>query len=181
MWSEPPRHYTYMYVRSLEGQPRRIEFKDSSHGEVARTVATRILRNLRLIEPHEEAPLKSNKKHQEDGWSCGLWSCRWVERQLRENRGEARMVPMSFAEMRSRTNEFISKIKDVKGVGKKDETKAGPRTYETHELARDSFEKALEAAIACSKWLPTKAGTKVCRACMGDRFETIRQRKARGA
>ena len=123
----------------------------------------------------------SNQKRQEDGWSCVLWACRWVERQLRENRGEARMVPTSFAEMRSRTNEFISKIKDVKGVGKKDETKAAPRRYETHELARDSFEKVLEAAIACSKCLPTKAGTKGCRACMGDHFEAIRQRKAKGA
>ncbi len=55
MWSEPSRHYTYSYVRSLEGQPRHIKFKDGSHGEVARTVATWILRNLRLIEPHAEA------------------------------------------------------------------------------------------------------------------------------
>ena len=91
------------------------------------------------------------------------------------------MVPTTFAEMRSRTNEFISKIKHVKGVGKMDETKAAPRTHETHEPAHESLEKALEAAIACSKCLPTKAGAKGCRACVGDHFEAIRQRKARGA
>ena len=66
-------------------------------------------------------------------------------------------------------------------MGKKDETKAAPRTYETHEPVHESLEKALEAAIACSKCLPTKAGTKGCRACMGDNFEAIRQRKARDA
>jgi hypothetical protein len=115
VWSEPPRCYTYLRMRSIECQPRHAEFKDSSHGEFARTVATRMLPNLRLIEPHEEAPLKSNQKHQEDSWSCGLWACRWVERQLRENRGEVRMVPASFAEIRSRASELISKIKDVKG------------------------------------------------------------------
>ncbi len=43
--------------------------------------------------------------------------------------------------MRSRSNKHISKIKEVKGVGKKDETKAAPRTYETHEPAHDSLEK----------------------------------------
>ena len=91
------------------------------------------------------------------------------------------MVPTSFAEMRSRTKEFISKIKDVKGVGKKDETKAAPRAYETHELVHESLEKALEAAIACSKCAPTNAGAKGRRACVGDNFEANRQRKARGA
>ncbi len=170
-----------MYARSLEGQPRHIEFKDSSHGEVARTMSTRILRNHRLIEPHEEARLKSNEKHQEDGWSCDLWACRWVERQLPENRGEARMLPTSFAEVRSRTHEFISKTKDVKGVAKKGKTKATPRTCETHEPVRGGFEKTLETAVARNKHLPTKAGTKGCRACMGDPFEAIRQREARGA
>ncbi len=84
------------------------------------------------------------------------------------------MVPANFAEMRSRANEFISKIKDVKGVGNKDKTKAAPRTCETHEPARGSFEMALEAAIDCSKCLPTKAGTKGCEACVGENFEAIR-------
>ena len=28
LWSEPPRHYTYLYVRNIEGEPRHIEFKD---------------------------------------------------------------------------------------------------------------------------------------------------------
>ncbi len=61
--SEAPRGYAYLYVRGIEVHPRRIEFKDSSLGEVAKTMATTILRNLTLIEPREEAPLKSNQKH----------------------------------------------------------------------------------------------------------------------
>ncbi len=91
------------------------------------------------------------------------------------------MVPTSCAERRSRSNEFIFKIKAVKGVGEKDETKATPRTYETHELVHDSFEKTLEAATACSKRLSTKAGTNGCRAYIGDHVEAIRQRRAKGA
>jgi hypothetical protein len=182
LWSEPPRHYSYLYIKNTE--PRYIEFKDSLPNEAARSVATRILTNLKLIAVGEQAPQPSNKLRQADGWSCGLWASRWVERQLRENRQEARLVPTSFSEMRARTNEFIVKVKDAKAV-KDDATvakKEGPsKEYETHEPVHETFEAALLAAWSCTKCMPTKAGTKGCRACMGEHFEGIRQRKARGA
>lgn len=114
-----------------------------------------------------------------------MWASRWIERQLRENRGEARLVPTSFAEMRTRTNEFISKLTEAKGprtdgeAASKESKLEGPS--KTHEPVHTSFEAALAAAWSCSKCLPTKAGTKGCRACMGEHFEGIRQRKAKGA
>jgi hypothetical protein len=181
LWSEPPRHYTYLYVRNREGEPRHIEFKDSLPGEAARRAATNLLKNLELIGPEEQAPLPSNTTRQADGWSCGLWASRWVERQLRENRGEARSPPPSLGEFRTRANEFIDKIKTAKehqAVVDVDKQRMAPRP--THEPEHGSLEDALEAALLCSKCLPTKAGTKGCRVCMGEYFEHIRQRRARG-
>ena len=94
------------------------------------------------------------------------------------------MVPTSFSEMRARTNKFIVKVKDGKAV-KDDATvakKEGPaKEYESHEPEHETLEAALRAAWSCTKCMPTKAGTKGCRACVGDHFEGIRQRKARGA
>ena len=84
--------------------------------EAARSVATRILTNLKLIAVGEKAPQPSNKLSQTDGWSCGLWACSWAERQVRENRKEARLVPTSFSELRARTKEFIVKVKEAKAV-----------------------------------------------------------------
>ena len=111
-----------------------------------------------------------------------MWASRWVERQLRENKGEDRLIPTSLTEMRIRANEFISKIKDsrkeapVEAKGDKAPTKS----YPTHEPVHETLEEALFAASVCSKCLPTKAGTKGCRACVGEFFETIRQRKSKG-
>ena len=65
LWSEPPRHYIYLYIKNTE--PRYIEFKDSLPNEAARSVATRILTNLKLIAVGEQAPQPSNKLRQADG------------------------------------------------------------------------------------------------------------------
>jgi len=173
LWSEPPRHYTMLYVRNIEGQPRHIEFKDSMPGDTARMTATRTLRHLGLIEHDQECPEPCNTSRQADSWSCGLWASRWVERQLRENRGEERPVPTSLAEMQNRANEFISKICS------EDCSEAPSKSYPTYEPVHGTLEEALFAASLCTKCLPAKAGTKGCRACMGEFFETIRQRKAR--
>ncbi len=63
VWPEPPRQRAYLDARSLEGQPRHTELKDR---QVASTVAVRTSRKLRLIEPREEAPPKSNQKNQKN-------------------------------------------------------------------------------------------------------------------
>ena len=160
LWSEPPRHYTTLYVRNIEGHPRHIEFKDSMPGETARQAATRLLRNLELIEHGQECPEPCSTRRQADGWSCGLWASRWVERQLRENKGEDRLIPTSLAEMRNRANEFIMKIKESKKVAPveaKGDT-APSKSYLTHEPAHATPEEALFAAGVCAECLPTKAG-----------------------
>ena len=186
LWSEPPRHYTMIYVRNEKGEKHRhIEYKDSLKGgsAAARLAGTRLLRNLELIGPTEECPAPSNTRHQADGWSCGLWASRWVERQLRENLGEQRLPPTSLGQMTARANEFMAKIKSAGGVKEKAEDKSEKlhREYKTVEPDHDTFEKALEAAVTCTKCVFTKAGTKGCRACMGEHFESIRQRRSRGA
>jgi hypothetical protein len=85
--------------------------------------------------------------------------------------------------MTARTNEFMAKIKSAGGVKEKAEDKSEKlhKEYKSVEPDHDTFEKALEAAITCTKCVFTKAGTKGCRACMGEHFESIRQRRSRGA
>ncbi len=172
LWSEAPRHCSCLYVRSIEGEPRHIEFKDSCPNETARLAATKLLRNLKLIGPEEQAPPPSNTSRQSDGWSCGLWSSRWVERQIRENLGEPRLPPASLAEMTSRANEFISKIKEASDNERGEKKRGGSRSEigkpsPTHEQKHVTFEAAQANTFFCSKCLPTKAGTQGCRACMG--------------
>ncbi len=175
-----------LYVRSIEGEPRHIEFKDSCPNETSRLAATKLLRNLKLIGPEEQAPPPSNTSRQSDGWSCGLWSSRWVERQIRENCGEPRLPPTSLAEMTSRANEFISKIKQASD-SERGEKKRGGSTSEigkprpTYEPEHDTFNVAQAAGFSCGTCLPTKLDTKGCRACMCDWFGQFRIRKSKGA
>ena len=82
--------------------------------------------------------------------------------------------------MRNRANEFISKIKETKEEEPAETKVVEKRAYATHEPVHKSLEEAMCAAVACSKRLPTTAGAKGCRACAGEFFERIRQRKARG-
>jgi len=62
---------------------------------------------------------------------------------------------------------------------KKKGAKAEGKVYATHELVHASLEEAMFAAIACTKCVPSAKGIKGCRSCMGELFETIRQRKGR--
>ena len=110
IWSENPSHFTYIYTRKPEGdEPRLIEFKDSLKlpPETSRKAATSLLRNLKLA---EKCPEPCNRMFQTDGWSCGLWTVRWIERQLREIAGEPRMKPPSIMDVFARGQDFIDKI-----------------------------------------------------------------------
>ena len=94
-----------------------------------------------------------------------------------------------------RTNEFIDKLQKA---GKSDLERAAMASAKAEAKAKAkakakreaddrarlqiepvfaSLEEALEAAQACKKCLPTKYGTKGCRACMGEFFEQIRQKR----
>ena len=122
-----------------------------------------------------------------DGWSCGMWVARWVERALRELRGEGRQAPVSIGIGVSRANDFIQKLKDAtdnpaaKPKGKAKAKAKGAKASMTEEpLAEEpkhaTLEKAIEAAKACTKCELKKDGSKGCRACMGEHFESARQR-----
>jgi hypothetical protein len=169
--SEGPSHYTLLHIERMEGHEVRIEFRDSlkSNPATARAAATRFLRGANFIKAPAEAPEAINETHQTDGWSCGLWATRWIERSLREHRGERRQPPPRIRLVCDRTNEFIGKLR-VAG----DLAKAKGKILKADEPKHDSFEHALAAGHACTKCIQTKAGTKGCRACMGDWFEEIR-------
>ena len=149
-------------------------------------LVSRILRKLQLIGEADECPPRCNEMFQEDGWTCGLWTARWVERSLRELRGEGRLRPASIKDAMVRGNEFIKKIKDA-GIKPKAKAKpeakapAKPKVYKSVEPVFETLEQALKAALTCTKCLPTKHGTKGCRACMGECFEQIRQKGSKPA
>ena len=178
--SEAPSHYTLVEVHKHQHAKPTIEFRDSlkTPPDTARQAATRVLRRLELIDEAEECPMPCNEAFQSDGWSCGIWAARWLERSLRELRGEARVRPASIKDIRVRGNEFINKLKDYASKPepkKKPEPKAkAAKEYKTNEPKFDCLEDAREAAHLCTKCLYTKVGTKGCRACMGEWFEEVR-------
>ena len=181
--SEGPRHYTLLDVENgAEGEPPSVVFKDSLKGGAspARAAATRLLRQLGYAGPTDEAPAPSNEAWQTDGWSCGLWCTIWLERALRERRGEARTPPPSLAEQERRGNDFISRIRDAVPPTPRAKAKAkAPRkgadgTGEDKEPKFETLEEALRTGLKCSKCLATQQGTKGCRGCMGEWFEHIR-------
>ena len=182
--SEAPSHYTYLRV-SKQGSGYEVEYRDSLKipSDSAAAAATRILRKLEALAPGEVCPPRSNERFQIDGWSCGLWVARWVERALRELRGEGRQAPISIGISLSRANEFIRKLKDAsdnpaakakakaKAKGAKASKEEGPLAEEPKHA---SLDEALEAAKACSKCEIKKDGSKGCRGCMGEHFEAVR-------
>ena len=193
--SENPPHYTLVEVhKNEENAPPTIEFRESLQDPPPSPPAMveRILRKLGIVGEDWRCPPRCNSSSQTDPWSCGLWATRYIERSLRERRGEGRSVPASISDMTSRANEFISKIKkagqeDLERQAKakakaKSKAKAKAKAQaEADERARvqvepvfETLEEALEAAKLCKKCLPTKFGTKGCRACMGEFFEQIR-------
>ena len=125
-----------------------------------------------------------------DAWSCGLWATRWIERDLREIRGEGRQVPDSITDACARGNEWIQKLQDAsdndaakakakaKAKGKAKSTKSASKHAASldAETEHPNFEAAMKAAASCTKCEPQKDGAKGCRACMGEHFEAMRKR-----
>jgi hypothetical protein len=181
--SEFPSHYTMLHIERMEGHEVRIEFKDSlkSKPATARAAATRFLRGANLIKAPAEAPEASNETFQADSWSCGIWATRSIERSLREHRGERRQPPRAIKALCDRANDFINKLKAASIETKAKATpKAKPepkgKALKATEPTHETFEHALAAGYACTKCIATKAGTKGCRACMGEWFEEIRMK-----
>ena len=173
----PPRHYTLL---ELHGAPesRVVEYRDSLSppSETARASATRALHKLGVA---RTCPEPCNEAFQDDGWSCGVWCARWIERSLRRLRGEGARRPASISAARVRGNEFIEKLRAASTAPApkpKPKPAAKARAKKQIESMHESLEAALAAGQECNKCLPTLAGTKGCRECMGEFFEHIRQR-----
>ena len=179
--SEGPQHYSFLKV-SKKGQEVNIEYRDSLKipSENAKEAATKILRKLGAIDSTEECPPPSNKMFQVDGWSCGLWVTRWVERALRELSGEGRSRPLSITDACARGNDWIVKIKNASIlVQHKDAPEPNTKTKslkDAPEPKHKSLKDAQKAAKQCKKCVTTSNGSKGCRACMGEFFEQIRQK-----
>jgi hypothetical protein len=89
-------------------------------------------------------------------------------------------LPPSIKDCWVRGNAFIDNIKAAAPKPKaepKPKAKPEPKPRKVVEPTYDTLEKAFEAAKKCSKCMPTKAGAKGCRACMGDWLEEIRQKR----
>ena len=103
---------------------------------------------------------------------------RWIERKLREITGEPRHKPMSLTDLCIRSKLFIERIKSAQT---KPVAEAKPKAYKNVEPVFESLDLALQAGLACTKCIVTKQGTKGCRACMGEFFDEIRMKRARGS
>ena len=121
----------------------------------------------------------SNRAFQPDGWSCGLWCLKWIEMDLRYDRGEA-PSHISTQVIAKRVNHFIDKVKDKAKIAPAASLPPVPAALEPPAPKWEgpkhaTLEDALDAAVKCKKCLPTKLGTKGCSSCMGEWFEEIRQ------
>ena len=105
---------------------------------------------------------------------------RWIERKLREIAGEPRNKPPSVADLCIRSKDSIMRIKSAHGKPVA-EAKPKAKAYKNVEPVFESLDLALQAGLACTKCIVTKQGTKGCRACMGEFFEEIRMKRARGS
>ena len=191
--SENPAHYTYLKV-TKQGADNAIEYRDAlkKPSGTAKQAATRILRKLGVVGPDAECPPPSNERFQVDGWSCGVWTTRWIERALREIRGEGRQMPDSITDACHRGNEWIQKLQDAsdndaakakaKAKGKAKAKAKTTKSASKHAASLDAepehpnLEVAMKAAASCKKCEPQKDGAKGCRACMGQHFEAVRKR-----
>ena len=181
MRGQGPDRRAFLKASKL-GADAAVEYRDSFEkpSENAKQAATRALRKLGAIGPAEERPPSNNKSFQVDGWPCGLWATRWVERALREIRGEGRRAPVSVILARARGSDFIRRLQgasDNPAAKAKDEAKGkrdeGPLAAAP---AHATSEEALEAAGACAEPLVNKGGPKGRRACVGAHFEEVRKR-----
>ena len=88
IYSESPRHYTYLELRKDAAKGWIVTYKDSLRfpSEKAKETAKLILINLGLEDfIHQVVP--SNSQFQAGGWECGLFVLRWIEAAMRKFRG----------------------------------------------------------------------------------------------
>ena len=108
--SQGPSHYTLLdRSRSADGQYQLRYFDSlkqfSANGRSKAQVFADMCGWLLPV------PEPANQRFQTDGWSCGLWCLQFAEEAVRQERGEAKVVPVvSVADLLSRVNNFIDRV-----------------------------------------------------------------------
>ena len=165
----PPRHYTYLHISKQSKMPPvwACTYKDSLNTASPENfkVAQTILKNLGLQELAENLVV-ANKDFQRDGWSCGLWTLKWIERELRRIGGEARTPDLSIPALLARANQTIKRINQAATPKAKAKAKAAPKSEAARKVPKaepqfETLEQALDAALDCVKCVPTMIGTNI--------------------
>ncbi len=160
-------HYTLLTLRrdSL-ACPWTAEHRDSLRSPSVASLAAAQMACLRLgaslsVDVH-------NREWQSDSWSCGLWTLRWIERALRDLRGEGtRCKP--FAAMASlgalnRLALSLNKLVAPSASGSGRPSGDSVCGWKPPPPPQD-YQDALARAALC-----TKCRMQGCRWCMGDWF-----------
>ena len=174
-----PEHYTLLKI-ILEKGVHRVEYRDSLAFPAAGNLkcAKQILINLGF-ETLVGQVVPQNKAFQMDAWSCGLWSLKFLEQDLRAERREP-PVPVRIEIIAKNINIFIQKLKAKAAVWVKAPPPAAPPAAPAPKepvIKWATLEEAIDAGQKCAKCHPTKYGTKGCTSCMGHFFEEIRVQK----
>jgi hypothetical protein len=201
VFAHGPDHYTLLVAKKMAIDiPWEVKYRDSLPAQTATcyAAAAAIVQRLGLLPPGSVvAP--SEPGLQRDGWSCGSWVLSMMDQELRHFRTELPTPPPTIGQVRSRLNEFISKLYQVLPQGPpaadtstlaltamvpasagqpSPETSAGPESAVRSALEPRTFEEALERGRQCTKCRQSvREPVKGCRACMGHWFEQIRQRR----
>ena len=127
--AEAPQHFTCLEVHESTCEETitwRVEYRDSlaTPPETSKRAAKAILENLGFVGPEYALPAPRNTSVQKDGWSCGIFASNWIERSLRELRGEGRAPKIGEKAFIERTNEFIEKIRAASDLPPKPTSKA---------------------------------------------------------
>ena len=109
--AEAPSRYTLLFAQR-HGPDWQVQYMDALPQPSANSLAkaTTVLTKLGL----GQCPAPSNRRFQQDGWSCGLWRIQLMEESLRQYRGEPLHIkPVSLRELATRVNKFIQSINDI--------------------------------------------------------------------
>jgi len=165
--ADGPSHYTFLFAQR-HGPDWQVQYMDPLPEPSANSLAkaTTVLAKLGL----GQCPAPSNRRFQQDGWSCGLWCIQFMEESLRQYRGEPLHIgPVSLRELAARLNRFIQCMNEL--AVPLPPVPAAPLplvpvpSAEPVATSTFTFEAAVLAAQSCSK-----CRTKGCAQCMKQWF-----------
>ena len=109
--ADGPSHYTFLFAQR-HGPDWQVQYMGPLPQPSANSLAkaTTVAAKLGL----GQCPAPSNRRFQQDGWSCGLWSIQLMEESLRQYRREPLHIQLvSLRELAARFNKFIQSMNDI--------------------------------------------------------------------